>query len=68
MEILSGFASYLAKCAEIPGDPRGGSPDDFRRDIIAGPHGRIVLPWHVFLFRGYLKIHEELDHLNILGT
>ena len=48
LKILSGFASDLAK---ISGDPpenseeglrgvSGGSPDDFRRDIIAGSHGR----------------------------
>ena len=40
LKILSGFASDLAKKSE---DPRGGSPDNFRRDNIAGPHGKYVL-------------------------
>ena len=38
--ILSGFASDLAKKS---GDPPGVSPDDFRRDNIAGSHGRYVI-------------------------
>ena len=43
LTILSGFASDLAKKS---GDPlrrvSGGSPDNFRRDNIAGPHGNNV--------------------------
>ena len=38
--ILSGFTSDLAKkSGDPPRGVSGGSPDDFRRDIIAGPHG-----------------------------
>ena len=33
---MAGITSDLAKNPETP---RGGSPDDFRRDNIAGPHG-----------------------------
>ena len=36
MEILSGFASDLARIS-------GGSPDNFRRDSIAGSHGTLFL-------------------------
>ena len=44
LKILSGFASdFSQNIRRPPGDPprrvSGGSPDNFRRDNIAGPHG-----------------------------
>ena len=37
---MAGFPSYLALFTEKPrGVTPGGSPDNFRWDIIAGPHG-----------------------------
>ena len=44
LKILSGFTSDLAKISgDTSGDPprrvSGGSPDNFRRDNIAGSHG-----------------------------
>ena len=44
LKILSGFASDLAKKSGDP--PRrvsGGSPDNFRRGNIAGPHGKYAI-------------------------
>ena len=48
LTILSGFASDLAKkSGDPPRDPprrvSGGSPDNFRRDKIAGPHSMSVV-------------------------
>ena len=37
---MAGITSDLAKNLETPPEtPHGGSPDDFRRGNIAGPHG-----------------------------
>ena len=43
--IPCGLACLVENCLETPGDPRTakGSPDDFRRDNIAGPHGKYSL-------------------------
>ena len=48
LKTLAGFVSDLANLTEKPlGGVSRGSPDDFRRDIIAGPHGTSWTNWWI---------------------